>query len=483
VPTTIAIRLPLGRYHATPWDRSVNEAVSEWPPSPWRLLRALIATRYTRWADLPDGDLDALLGALTPAPAYRTPPTSHGHTRHYLPDTAHTSGDTGNTDLTFDPYLSVPRDADLLIQWPADLPPTTRSALSKLVGLMPYLGRADSICRARLLADDPPVDETWWRPAPTDVPSSSRLLAARIPVDRTALEATTYHIRRAGYTLPPGARWVTYLPPRHQTSEPGPSAAHPRTIDAIRFAVHSVAPFHSHNGVLLADAVHLWMAKRNSLDSQRVIGRSGAATNHQHAHMIPIANRTGAIHSLIVWVPGGLTPEEAVDIIGIARDQELQRSAYIGGNDIRGFPSTRLLLASAGSITTTAPELCGPATTWHTATPYLPVRHRKKEMIKEFLTTDITQELAYRDQPAPICVTTHETGEQLSDRWALKFRRYRLRQNMGQAHPGRGLTVHFAEPVHGPLLLGRLSHFGLGTFLPNPEAHPVRALECPPVCA
>ena len=46
----LAIRFlfPAGRYHATPWGRHVNEADVEWPPSPWRLLRALIATWHRK---------------------------------------------------------------------------------------------------------------------------------------------------------------------------------------------------------------------------------------------------------------------------------------------------------------------------------------------------------------------------------------------------------------------------------------------------
>ena len=59
--TTLAIRFPLGRYHANPWDRAVNEGETEWPPSPWRLLRALVATWHTRWPDLPASVLDGLL--------------------------------------------------------------------------------------------------------------------------------------------------------------------------------------------------------------------------------------------------------------------------------------------------------------------------------------------------------------------------------------------------------------------------------------
>jgi len=39
----ISFKFPAGRYHATPWGRHVNEGAVEWPPSPWRILRALEA--------------------------------------------------------------------------------------------------------------------------------------------------------------------------------------------------------------------------------------------------------------------------------------------------------------------------------------------------------------------------------------------------------------------------------------------------------
>ena len=41
----IELAFPAGRYHATPWGRHVNEGVCEWPPSPYRLVRAL----YDAW--------------------------------------------------------------------------------------------------------------------------------------------------------------------------------------------------------------------------------------------------------------------------------------------------------------------------------------------------------------------------------------------------------------------------------------------------
>src|ERR1035441_3531992 len=38
---------PLGRFHATPWKVfTYDDPHGEWPPSPWRLLRAIIARSY-----------------------------------------------------------------------------------------------------------------------------------------------------------------------------------------------------------------------------------------------------------------------------------------------------------------------------------------------------------------------------------------------------------------------------------------------------
>ena len=41
-------RSPGGRFHATPWGHHVNEGIVEWPPSPYRIVRALASSLYTR---------------------------------------------------------------------------------------------------------------------------------------------------------------------------------------------------------------------------------------------------------------------------------------------------------------------------------------------------------------------------------------------------------------------------------------------------
>jgi len=471
--TTLAIRFPLGRYHATPWDRSVNEGAVEWPPSPWRVLRALVATWYTRWPDLPAQTLDGLLDALGDPPSYLTPPVRGGHTRHYLPDLSHRKGENGRTDLTLDPFLWLPRDADLLVRWDAGLEAGQRAALAKLAELLPYLGRADSACEARLLDAGPVPDETWWQPGAAGE-RSARLLTAARPVQRATLEMSTVAVRKARRTVPPGTTWVSYACAAPAPAErAGPEL--PRA-EAVRFAVSSRAPLKSTHGVLLADEAHRVAGRRledsglPDEDRRALLGTSGAATNHRHAHWAPVADgpeRGAPVRALVLWVRQGMSPEEVAAVVSMPQ-MSGRRGGYRNGEgyEIRGFPEVRLLLQTVGTIEQAAPELCGPARRWRSLTPYLPVRHRKREPLAEYLTADVLTELRYRQLPLAV-VTPVERDGRLPDRWTCEFRRYRAAEHMGKSRPGLGLRLEFAEAVPGPLLLGQLSHFGYGIFRPE----------------
>ena len=89
---TLGISFPWGQYHATPWGRNVNEGVAEWPPSPWRLLRALYSTWKNRLPYLGDDVVLDLLENLSGAPLFSLPLHRETHTRHYYPDEGHRLG-------------------------------------------------------------------------------------------------------------------------------------------------------------------------------------------------------------------------------------------------------------------------------------------------------------------------------------------------------------------------------------------------------
>jgi len=84
---------PLGRFHATPWRvNPFDDPHGEWPPSPWRLVRSIVA-RWYQWAreaesDLEVDELDRLVAALC-ASKYRFHLPVHARkgspTRQYHP--------------------------------------------------------------------------------------------------------------------------------------------------------------------------------------------------------------------------------------------------------------------------------------------------------------------------------------------------------------------------------------------------------------
>jgi len=480
--TTLAFRFPLGRYHANPWDRAVNEGASEWPPSPWRVLRALVATWHTRWPELPAAEIDGLLDALADPPSYKTPPTGTGHSRHYLPDLDHRKAETGHTDLTLDPFLTLARDAELRVRWDVDLTADQRAALAKLAELIPYLGRSESACHARLVGadeQDQEPDETWWRPDAESGSVRTRLLAPRRPFDRTVLEATTGGVRKQRRTVPPGTRWVTYTtgaptlpdtattPPPSRRRQPGPPTA-------IRFAVIGRAPVPMTRGVLVADEAHRvagkLLEKAHIPDARRkeIMGTGGAATGHRHAHWVPVGDpgeSAAYVRNLVVYVPDGLQPAEIGATLALG-----ELSGKRGGEDgyeVRGFPAVRLLFQAAGQVEDAAPELCTRhgARRWRSVTPYLPVRHRhpERETLAEFLAADAAVELRNRDLPAPVSVTPAEPAAGRVN----QFRRYRMTERLAKSRAGTGLVIEFESPITGPLLLGQLSHFGFGVFAPD----------------
>lgn len=138
----IELHFPGGRYHATPWDAHVNEGAVEWPPSPWRILRALIATRHLKAQEqVPEDILRSLVDALSvELPCYALPSGTTGfHTRHYMPLFA------DKTTKVFDTFLHLPADARIFVAWPGTtLDDELASALSCLVDRLGYLGRAEA---------------------------------------------------------------------------------------------------------------------------------------------------------------------------------------------------------------------------------------------------------------------------------------------------------------------------------------------------
>jgi len=281
VSTAIRFRFLAGQYHSTPWGTHVNEAALEWPPSPWRVLRGLIAVwhRKVDSEEVSEPDLADLVTRLCEtAPRYRLPSAVHSHTRHYMP-TRKGSGETRT--LVFDAFARVPPEEGLVMVWPdLDLEGPDRARLSLMLTRMGYLGRAESWVEAELLDADwdeevncwPAVDsdDPWQAhaghrkqervslPAPVEparykewrehevvarnldrsgLGVRDRRLLATLPeflIDSLRLDSS--EVRAQGWSRHPGMRFVDYLRPADTFD--APSA--PRTARTIHPRVTTV---------------------------------------------------------------------------------------------------------------------------------------------------------------------------------------------------------------------------------------------------
>jgi CRISPR-associated protein Csb2 len=169
MPLCISIRFLTGRAHLHHWHAHHSDGKVDWPPSPWRLLRALVATAGTGLTSLPepldeaiaDTESDALpvsrlaavLATLSSPPRIWLPRTSGGHTRQFLPMKNKTSG-----SAVFDTFATVSKETPIVFEWPEVELPADDSRLADLQLLLrrlTYFGRAESWCDATLHSDLP----------------------------------------------------------------------------------------------------------------------------------------------------------------------------------------------------------------------------------------------------------------------------------------------------------------------------------------
>lgn len=305
----ISMTFPAKRFHATPWGRQVNEGAVEWPPSPWRLLRALVATWHHKFPDVPEAAVRELIEQLAPAPHFSLPPASQAHTRHYMP--------LVNDDRTkvFDTYVVVDPEDALIAVWPElRLSDEQRELLDRLLRAMTYFGRAESwVCGqlldmppselevqpkelgdsapngnelVRTLVPIPPEEHAAWFTKTREEHRNRKLDELRVaakakgkPIDSVklstkdlqaidnnlpatlfdALYADTTELRKAGWNQPPGTRWINYSRPEATFSSRPTSHTqrrHTTTRPTVaRFALcSSVRPLFT-DQLLLAEAL------------------------------------------------------------------------------------------------------------------------------------------------------------------------------------------------------------------------------------
>ena len=443
--TTLSIRFLAGRFHATQWGRHVNEGVPEWPPSPWRILRGLIAAWKTKCPDLDEPLAKAILQKLADLPDFALPPATVSHTRHYMPwnKTWATVKENSKT-LVFDTFVAVPSTSELLVCWPhANLTEEERSALAEWLSTVGYLGRAESWCEMKLLDSteaEPRLPHINCRPLGTHIPAKNdEIIRVHCPEATTAFLPThtpktiiktgkgktaikteiphydpdwhicgeTLWLHKEKWAEAPGSRWVRYTRPTECfkiTAVPRRTKKAASLPQVARFALDSTVLPLVTDTLPVAEAARRNLmgilgaitARRDGIKGKSPIfsGKQAdgtAITDHSHAYFLPTdEDQDGRLDHLTIISTAGFGPNELRAIHSLRQIKSRER--------IESGHTLHVVLLGTGMLSDAHPQ--GPSASesvWISATPYLCHRHPKTRGSKKDRPEELASHAAFTE--------------------------------------------------------------------------------------
>jgi CRISPR-associated protein Csb2 len=517
----IKLRFPAGRYHATPWGRHVNEGVPEWPPSAWRILRALVAVWRRTYSDLAESRVRRILEQLASPPRFRLPQFRVAHTRHYMP--WQMKGPADRT-LVFDTFVCIGRDDPLFVGWPgAEMSPDDCEVLSKLVAKLSFLGRAESWVEAELVDSDVelplgPSERHDLNPVSVLCPDPvtafgdeyyptldrKKLAASKVSPSDFLFECPRWHlcldtetIHAEKWPAVPGTNWVNYTRPleaNHGATNLRIADTHDLTI--ARFMLDGPVLPLATDTIRVAEAFrhglmrhyqrrlhrqkygHADRPYRELFRSKVLSGKDASGQflrEHHHAFYLPTAegNDPRWITHITVASTAGLNPNELAALAAVGRLKVDDES-----------PDLRTQLIGLGNKQSLRASLLEEGNVWTSATPFLVTRHMKRrgqkrdpraffetpegktDFIKQVLREELERRGLYQDGVEIEMLESVGTAHRLRP---IEFclRRPHKPGDDGPSRPRGLFQLRFPQPVSGPIALGHSCHFGLGLFVPE----------------
>ncbi len=494
---------PLGRFHATLWRvNPFDDPHGEWPPSPWRLVRAVTA-RWYQWTRESDREpdlkqLEKLQRALCKSTyVFRLPPDARKGSplRQYHPtefgwrpaEKKKAGTRSYGTSLVQDNYWCVP--AELPVWWfidGDDWGDELQALLAQCLARMTYFGRAETLTRIRVAGS---TDEI---PLPNCTLVDKRTAGA-VPVlsplkeaTREDIERTTDNLDAVKRAIPPGAQWLYAVrPQRPAARERRRVPEHSPDCHLMQFAIGwNVAPepqalvrlTSRFRGAVLRDLLRLrtgdasatWTRVGKNV-RETVANMAGKDPNgqplkgHRHTEFLTWCEN-GRPTRLLVWRDALVFDANEQEAILLAAARDISWSTARSTAD-----EWKVRLIPLDGAVSAPPGFDGQASiVWESVTPYVPPRHylrggkrREKECIEE----QVRRELGQRGVAMAENVIVETLG---GPKWVsvhVPRRAAQQRESIGD-RVGQSLRLRFPVPVLGPIRLGHSSSYGLGLFRP-----------------
>jgi CRISPR-associated protein Csb2 len=484
----VELRFITGRFHANPWGRNVNEGVPEWPPSPYRLLRAVYDAWKRKRPEWPDSRVEPLLRKLaSQSPLFHLPPARASHTRSFLNQNER---DPAKKSLIFDAFVVILPDAPVLVGWPdLILDDKKLSDLAELLSVLNYIGRSESWIDAKIITGA--VDYSWnCQPSGenhSDESSESVLVACPLLPHRydshplrlkvrgkqvaakylswlDALGWSTSELLDARRSEPPALQHVLYLRPAICFDSPPRRAASVRRrhINGVFYALESAVPAPVTATIEIAEqvrrklmGVHRRLIGDPEAISERFTGKDSAGNplkGHRHCFILPQdRDNDGWLDHLLVI---SREPLDWNELRTLYRLESLWQRA--GKPDIRCTPIR----------SETFSEFAPPSARFVSATPFVTSRHYRKGRghFFDWLVEEVRREATNHGLPQ-LTRLAPMPGPVVRGR-LIQWRDFRRNRREEPIFPGYGFELEFAQPVARPFALGYGCHFGLGQFRP-----------------
>lgn len=499
-------RFVLGRFHATPWRVWVfDDPHGEWPPSPYRLLRAITARFHQlerEGVDVEPTAIDELVASFAQCEvSYRLPSGAlRGPSiRQYQPDGSkgmpkwqppqkkdQLKGAMRATGqyLAQDNCWAVPPTEP--VYWILDGPSWTLASLALLdecLARMTYFGRAESLTEIRRVTDD--VAERTQPNCKLDDTrraGTAPVLCCLPEITREMVEADPARLLAAD--LPPGARWRFAQRPAKPVVRPhGPTRSY-RPVRFVQFALGSKVP----PPLFVATTMTNWF--RGRVLRAAILELTGGTVSTWakappdiKARLAHLAGKDadgvkleGHVHARFgVWAE-----EATLTRLMVYRSTEFEEWEYkailraadspLGWSPGRQDDWQAQLVPLDAAVPPPPGFYDGPHDRWVSVTPYVPPRFcrdsRNKTKKGQSVEDQVAWETRLRGLP-PVQVD-------LVDSQAVWMRIHADRATTVQGgHTNNTRLAHwlrlrFEQPIEGPLTLGHSSFFGLGLFRPHP---------------
>ena len=516
MPLALEQSFPLGRFHATRWNQSpFEDPYGEWPPSPWRLLRALAARWFQYSRETGDSDVSLRNRVLSElargVPSFRLPedtcrgPAIHqyhpvGLEEQYkykkVPGSGRQVLDYSfkqvGTTLVQDHFRIIARSAPIYWIWDAsELEPREEKLLSHLLQRLLYFGRAESYCRFRIFNEREIAPNCRLEKTPG--PGHPVLVA--IPsgeLNQESLFAVTDSDLLEQRRIPPGTAWYYASIPAKKLVGLTPVARrrHPPGVRALQFAVGGrVYPPDAH-WVKLTERFHWAVIRRRCLQVSR--GRTtryGELTGDERDALSLIrgldrgGNRMdGRTTTFFALIPDSRDLPTRLVCWRESPFMEQEIDAFLAATETpiaweTGSADWQVRLVPLPLSNPSPDNYWARGSVWESTTPFVlpsgPRRFRPngrarngeapdvclKKLLKRFgFPVGVVESL----QAEPTWVTTHQTATER-----------RFQQPGTRMRPGYFFRLTFESPVHGPIAVGHSCHFGLGLFSVAKAGSPV----------